>query len=316
MLILVNIPAQNQNFYEFRYDYKMGVADAKGNEIVEPKYDWKLYILNHNSPFFVLMSDTLDPLIVNKETGKTESIKYITGAYLIDVNKSEYIYIHDGKNGFLMNNKNLEERIQLPKIYDDVIQEEDYLFGITHEGNADVISKNELSKILKNIDFTNIDAYLDSKSNRIYVVHSAKGTAFFNEKFNVLFETKSSLKDFEKVEAFLKSRKIYITQKSYPNDVAETGPPPAYPHMNIERSEGEKILCYIRESETIKHNLFTFSPKIYRLGTDRYKNELTFSRKEKNRVFYYLSFYIDAQNNRILLPKKYWTAIDLKEISD
>lgn len=316
MLIFSNISAQDQNFYEFRHDYKMGVVDAQGNEVVEPKYDWKLYILNHNSPFFVLMSRTLDPLIVNKETGKIESIKYITGAYLIDLDKSEYIYIHDGKDGFLMNNKNLEERIRLTKIYDDVIQEEDYLFGMINKGKADVVAKNNISKILMSIDFAGVDAYFDVKLSKIYVVHSAKGTTFFDENFNTLFKAKTQLKNFKKIAAFLKAKGIQITEKTYPIDEATTGPAPEYPHFNIKKTGEQTLLCYISESKTLEQNLFTFNPQKYRLSTDRYNNELKFSRNEDNRVFDYLSFYINVKSKRILFPKKYWNAIDLKEISN
>ena len=314
--ILLNISAQNQNFYEFRHDYKMGVVDAQGNEVVEPKYDWKLYILNHNSPFFVLMSKTLDPLIVNKETGKTESVKYITGAYLIDLSKSEYIYIHDEKNGFLMDNKNLEQRIQMPKMYNDVIQEEDYLFGINSKGKADVIAKNNISEILMSIDFASVDVYFDSKLNKFYVVHSAKKTSVFDESFNSLFKTEAQLKDFKKVAAFLKTKGIQIKEKTYPIDEAITGPAPEYPHFDIKKTEEQTLLCYISESRTSQQNLFTFNPKKFRLSTDRYNNELTFSRNEDNRVFDYLSFYINVKNKQILFPKKYWNAIDLKEISN
>lgn len=316
ILILWNISAQNQNFYEFRHDYKMGVVDAQGNEVVEPKYDWKLYILNHNSPYFVLMSKAIDPLIVNKKTGKRESIQYITGAYLIDLNKSEYIYIHDGKSGFLMDNKNLEQRIQLPKMYHDVIQEEDYLFGINSNGKADVIAKNNISEILTSVDFASVDAYLDSKLNNIYVVHSAKHTSFFDENFNSLFKTKTRLKDFKKVATFLKTKEIQIKEKTYPIDEATTGPAAEYPHFDIKKTEEQTFLCYISESITSQQNLFTFNPKKFRLGTDRYNNELTFSRNEDNRVFDYISFYIDVKNKQILFPKKYWNSIDLKENSN
>ena len=318
LLLILNITAQKQSFYDFTYDYKFGVVDAQGNEVVEPKYDWKLYILKHESPFFVLMSETIDPIIVNSETGATESMKYITGAYTIDLEKSEFIYIHDGKDGFLMDNKDLNIRKKMTKKYDDVLQEKDYLIGKNNQiGKSDIIKKEDLSIVKSGLEVSDIESYRDDSDNLVYIVKNKKGTVFFDHNFKELFSTPAKLKDFNKISAYLKSKGIKIVREMEGGEVFEIGAGPDFPYIKISKEENKnEFICTIKKSLSESSDFFSFNPKEFKISQDRFNNQISLKRNEGNRVFTYLSFYIDVQNKVILFPKKYWNAIDLKEFNN
>lgn len=313
LLVLISAFAfsQDQNYYEFMHNEKYGIVDSKGEEIVSPKYDWKLYILDYQSPYIVLMSKTINPLIYNKITGESESIKYITGAYRIDYNNDKYIYIYNDQDGYLMNNKDLKKREKLPKRYQNVIQEKEFLIAYSDKSkNADIISKKDLNKIIDNLEVKNIESYEENSGKLIYVINQKNGTLFFNEDFKEIVRTKKKLKDFDEVFAFLKSKNIVIKNNVYDIISTTTGPPPEYPHIDVKKGMETNLICEIIYRNE-KKDYFSYNPKHFKTSLDSYDNNLTLSRKVENRVFHHILFYVNPKEKIILFPKKYWKDIDL-----
>ena len=307
--------AQKLNYREFLHDYKYGVVDLEGKEILPPTYDWKMYTLHHSSPFMVLMSKDLGPLIFNNETGKSEKLKSIAGASRITIGQQEYIYAYNEKEAFLMNNKNLDVRLNLPKTYARVWEMGGYLVGVLSEdtkSKVDIFSKDGFIFKLKDVAIIDFARYNAADLKLIYVLNQPKKTVIFDENMVKIAEVPRNLKTFAEVDEFLRTKKkINIVEME--NKIISTmvGPPPLAPYIDLQSLLSNIYVCNVYDSRNNYKALFTFNAGQFRVGNDAYKNQITLDRKEQNKVYPYLSFYVDVETGKILFPEKYWKDIEL-----
>lgn len=307
--------AQDRKYHEFGWKQKYGIVDDKGQEIVAPTYLWAVYTLHDQSQFIALNSYEEGGLIINKKTGKIEKFDFMYDTYLVNIADEKYFYAYNKNKSFLMNTLDLNKRIALPKIYQDVKQEGEFLIGNLPENNVDILSKKDF-KILKEYkSMTDFSSYETGDHQRVYIVNQDKTTLFLDENLNQLFSAKNILKDFKEIQKFLATRNIKINEEPYPTDEAIIGPGPNYPHINAV-IEGESVVYNIYQSRNDFQKFFKFRKKNFRLSNDSFNNKVELSTRIDNSIFTQLLFYTDVHTKTIFLPKKYWGEIELELISE
>lgn len=318
LLVVAFVNAQTKNYYDFVHNYLYGVVDLQGKEIIEPAYDWKLYILDRQSPFIVLMSKVKNPLIFNTETGKSETLKYIAGASCVEIDKKDYIYAYNDTKAFLVNNKDLDSRLILSKKYFNVSEEGDYLIAYYDENKTnlvDVISKTNLKIVNEKLLLKSISSFKTDNNQYLYVVNQVKNTIFFDQNFKQISSSTKILNSFAEIQKFLLSKnKIHISEAKEENIATRIGDPPVYPHIDI-IGDRTKMTCLLKESADAPFPIFSFAPKEYKINLDSYQNEIKLVRSKENRVFTYIKFFVDIKTKKVLLPEKYWKDINIEMIT-
>ena len=298
-----------QNYYEFGWNNQYGIVDKDGNETLPPSYQWVSYMIDNESPFIVLNGNK-GAIIVNKQTGKMEKIDYLIDAYLISIDKKDYMYAHSSGNGFLLNNLDLDSRIKLPKKYIKVRDEGDYLTGFTSRNTIDFISKKDFEIKKKILAPKEIQSYPTKQGNRVYIISEKNSTLFLDDNLNKIASTNTIFKEFDNLKEYLEKLNISITD---PNEsiVGVADSAANYPFIFPKRN-GDYAIYNIHYSKEESIPFFQFKRTGFRIYNSRYENSVTLRNNHDNM---YLFFYTDVRSKTILLPKKYWKSIDLQLIS-
>ncbi|WCM42681.1 hypothetical protein MG290_03105 [Flavobacterium sp. CBA20B-1] len=324
LLTAIATKAQEQQYFEFGWQNKYGIVDTDGQEIVAPIYDWKNYTLHYQSPYIALNSKNNGAIIINTQTGKKENFNYLAGSYLVDMDRKEYLFAYNDSTAFLMDNKDLEIRKNLPKKYIDIWQSGDYIIGNTaanDDGNTvDILSKKDLKIKLATQKIKNTNYYKTTNGQKIYAFIQQNLTVFYDEELNQIAAASKEIKDFEEVQTYLLSNsKIAIIEEPYPITEAMIGPPPKYPHINTrnETLEDGYVNFYIFQSKNDYVPFFKFkwnrSPQ-NKLIADRYVNKIEARSKKEHINETLFLFYTDVIREKIFFPKKYWKEIGLEQL--
>ena len=307
--------AQERKYYEFGWKNKYGIVDSKGNEVVAPIYLWTVYTMHYQSPYIALNSHNDGALIINKISGNIEKFDFMHDTYLIDTADEEYFYAYNKTESYLINNFDLNKRLKLPKRYREVRQERKFLIGYLSNGSADILSQKDFKIIRENIPMTDFSSYKTIDDKIIYIVTQKNAALFFDENLEQLFSSTKKLKEFKEIQEYLATKNIKINQEPYPITEAEVGPGPEYPHINA-TTEGGYVVYNIYQSRNDFQKFFKFKQRNFRLYNDSYHNKVELSSKIKSRVIMHLLFYTDINTKTVLLPKKYWSDIELQLISN
>lgn len=314
-ILMIFSQAQESKYHEFGWKQKYGIVDDKGNEIVAPTYLWTVYTLHHQSPFIALNSHENGGLIINKINGKIEKFDLMYDTYLLNLNGEEYFYAYNTTDSYLINNLDLEKRIRLPKKYQKVQLEEEFLIGNLTENNGDILSKKDFKIFKENIPMTDFSSYKTVDRKIIYIANQKNTTLFLDENLNQLFSSKKSLKGFEEIQKFLATKNIKINEEPYPITETMVGAGPDYPYIDA-KMDGEYVVYNIYQSRNDFQKFFRFKRKNFRLSNDSYNNKVELSTRKENKVITHLMFYTDVNTKTIFLPKKYWRDIELELLTE
>lgn len=306
--------SQVKNFYEFGWKENYGIVDKEGNEIVEPMYDWVAYTLHYNSPFLAFNSRKNGALTIQTETGKIEKFDLFHDTYLVEFGSKEYIYAVKDEQGFLLDNFDLNLRIELPKKYKDLRQADNYLIGYTNDSKeaiVDFISIKDFKIKKENFSLLNVNSYQDIDSqNFIYVVNQSNSTLFLDDNLRELAKASKPLKDFEEIQKFLLDKtKMKIVEKDYPIQEG-MAVAPNYPHIDGVK-DGQYAIYNIYKSRNDFQPFFKFRQANLKAYNDAYDNKVELE-YPNNKLF--AMFYTDIETKTVLLPKKYWNELDLQLI--
>lgn len=306
--------AQEKKFYEFGWKNAYGIVDKEGNEIVEPIYDWVPYTLHYESVFLALNSRKNGALVINTHTGIIEKFDLIHDTYLIEFGDKEYMYAAKNEKGFLLDNFDLNLRIELPKKYENLRQAENYLIGYTNDSKeavVDFISISDFKIKKENLSLTDFKSYKIVESDRfVYVINQGDLTLFLDDNLKELTTSSKPMKNFEETQKFLVDKiQLKIEEKEYPIQSAMTVAP-NYPHIDGV-NDGQYAVYNIYKSRNDFKPFFKFRQANLKAYNDSYDNKLELE-YPNNKLF--ALFYTDIETKTILLPKKYWKELDLQLI--
>lgn len=306
--------AQEKKFYEFGWKENYGIVDKEGNEIVEPIYDWVAYTLQYKSPFIALNSRKNGALTIYTETGKIEKFTLFHDAHLIEFGSKEYIYATKDEKGFLLDNFDLNLRIELPKKYEDLRQAENYLIGYTNDSKeaiVDFISIKDFKIKKENLSLMNINSYQDIDSHKfIYVIGQGNLTLFLDDNLKELAIASIPFTSFEEIQKFLLDKtKMKIVEKDYPIQEG-MAVAPNYPHIDGVK-DGQYAVYNIYKSRSDFQPFFKFRQANLKVYDDAYDNKVVLE-YANDKLF--ALFYTDIETKKVLLPKKYWDELDLQLI--
>ncbi len=324
LLILVSIFIQSQykEYFEFGWNEKYGIVDKYGDEVIEPIYDYCSSGLKRNSPFIVLISQELGGLVMNGNTGEMEKFDVLRDDYYLKVDNKEYIFAcnHSDNTSYLLNNFDLNERIEFPKKYEKIIQEGKYLFCYLDDETGDIRSESNFKILKENFPMSFNFRCKTEDGKLIHYVNNKSGTVFFDEDLNEIASTEDYLEDFIDLNHFLQTQNITIVEDNNAIEVGDgwDASQRKFPIMDaqLDATDDKVILFNIYKSRTDFQPFFKFKRKHYKISNYGPEDKIRLSTTVDNTVIMHLIFHVDLENKIIFLPKKYWKDIELQLIAD